>query len=249
MVASLLWWLPLFLPVLLVVGSAGTWELVRAVRASGAHPPLPPMFAGGAAMVTLAWFEGPGALSVGLFLTVLAIMVWRLAAGPPGYHRDLGAAILISVYVPFLASFAALLATADDGSWRVLLTLAVVVLTDTGGYIAGVFLGRHPLAPSISPKKSWEGLAGSMAAAAVVGAFGLPVLFDVAWWAGILYGLGVAAAAVLGDLAESLLKRDLGVKDMSGLLPGHGGMMDRLDSILFAAPTSYLLLAALVPGG
>jgi phosphatidate cytidylyltransferase len=176
---------------------------------------------------------------------VLAVLVWRLADGPAGYQPDVSAATLIAVYVPFLAGFAALLAAEPDGHWRVLLMLAVVVLTDTGGYVAGVFLGRHPMAPAVSPKKSWEGLAGSLLAAAAGGAVGLPVLFGVDWWWGVLFGLLVAGAAVLGDLAESLLKRDLGVKDMSSLLPGHGGLMDRLDSILFAAPAAYLLLGAL----
>jgi phosphatidate cytidylyltransferase len=121
----------------------------------------------------------------------------------------------------------------------------VVVLTDTGGYVAGVFFGRHPMAPSISPKKSWEGLAGSLLAAAAGGALGLALFFEVDWWWGAVFGLLVAGAAVLGDLAESLLKRDLGVKDMGTLLPGHGGLMDRVDSHLFAAPAAYLLLSVL----
>jgi phosphatidate cytidylyltransferase len=109
-----------------------------------------------------------------------------------------------------------------------------------------VFLGRHPLAPAISPKKSWEGLAGSLLAAAGGGAICL-ALSGAAWWAGAIFGIVVAGAAVVGDLAESLLKRDLGIKDMSALLPGHGGMMDRLDSILFAAPVAYLLLELIAP--
>lgn len=244
---SLLWWRPAFLAVVVGAVAVAVGELVRAVRLGGARPPLVPLMAGAVLMPALAWFFGAAGLSAGLLLIVLATMVWRLLAGPPGYLRDVGAAAFISVYVPFLASFAALLAVPDDGHWRVLLALAVVVLTDTGGYVAGVLLGRHPMAPTISPKKSWEGLAGSLLAAGVGAAIGMPLLFDVAWWAAALFGLGVAGAAVFGDLVESVLKRDLGVKDMSGLLPGHGGLMDRLDSILFAAPTAYLLLLALAP--
>ncbi len=246
-VLSLLWWRPAFLVVVVAAIAAAIWEMVRATGASGAHPPLVPLLGGGVLMTGLAWFAGPEGLSIGLFVTVLAIIGWRLGRGPAGYQRDVGAAILIAVYVPFLAGFAVLLAVPDDGHWRVLAALGLVVLTDTGGYVAGVFAGRHPMAPSVSPKKSWEGLAGSLVAAAAGGAIGMVILFDLTWWAGALFGLAVAGAAVLGDLAESLLKRDLGVKDMSGLLPGHGGVMDRLDSILFAAPTAYLLFVLLAP--
>jgi phosphatidate cytidylyltransferase len=245
--ASLLLWRPAFLAVVVTAVGVATWELVRAVRTSGARPPLAPLLAGGVAMSAVAWFWGPDALSIALLVTVLAMMVWRLADGPAGYQRDVGAGTLIAVYVPFLASFAVLLAASEDGHWRVLVTLGVVVLSDTGGYVSGVFFGRRQLAPSVSPKKSWEGLAGSLLAAAVGGGVALPLLLTTPWWAGAIFGLVVAAAAVLGDLAESMLKRDLGVKDMSSLLPGHGGVMDRLDSILFAAPTAYLLLLLLAP--
>jgi phosphatidate cytidylyltransferase len=243
--ASLLLWRPSFLAVIVAAVGIGTWEMVRAVRGTGARPPWLPLLAGGAAMPVVAWFYGPQALSVGLLVTVLAAMLWRLTGGPAGYHRDLSATTLVAVYVPFLGGFAALLAAPDDGHWRVLVMLGVVVLTDTGGYVAGVFFGRHPLAPSISPNKTWEGLAGSLLAAAAGGAVGLAGFFDVDWWWGAVCGLLVAAVAVLGDLTESLLKRDLGVKDMSDLLPGHGGLMDRLDSILFAAPAAFLLLSVL----
>ncbi|MET8083153.1 phosphatidate cytidylyltransferase [Micromonospora sp. NPDC005237] len=237
-----------FLPVIAAAIAVGIWEMARAVRRSGAHPPLVPLLAGGVLTIGLAWFAGPDALSLGLLVTVLGTMVWRLGDGPAGFQRDLTAATLIAVYVPFLGGFAALLAAApDDGRLRILATLIAVVLSDTGGYAAGVSFGRHPMAPSISPKKSWEGFAGSVTAAALGSALLLWLMFEVAPWWGAVFGVAVSCAAVLGDLAESMIKRDLGVKDMSNLLPGHGGLMDRLDSILFAVPTAYLLLAIFVP--
>jgi phosphatidate cytidylyltransferase len=248
--ASLLFWKPAFFAVLLAAFGIGTWELVRAIRTSGANPPMVPLLLGGAAMAGLAWYGGPDALTYGLIGTTIATLVWRLGDGPEGYHRDVVPALLVAVYVPFLGGFAALLARPEDGHYRVLATLAGVVLSDTGGYIAGVFFGRHPMAPSVSPKKSWEGFAGSLIACAAGSAVLLPLLpllMHAQWWHGVVFGLAVAVAATLGDLAESLLKRDLGVKDMSSLLPGHGGLMDRLDSILFAAPTAYAVLT-LLPG-
>jgi phosphatidate cytidylyltransferase len=224
-----------------------TWEMVRAVRASGARPPMVPLIAGGVAMAGLAWYGGAEALILGLIATAVAALVWRLADGPAGYQRDVVAALLIAVYVPFLGGFAVLLLRPEGGDLRVLAALAGVVLSDTGGYVAGVFFGKRPMAPSVSPKKSWEGTAGSLLAAAAGGALMLHFMFDVAWWYGALFGLAVSAASVLGDLAESLIKRDLGIKDMSSLLPGHGGLMDRLDSVLFAAPTAVAVLAFVAP--
>ncbi|WBB70416.1 phosphatidate cytidylyltransferase [Micromonospora sp. WMMD812] len=239
---------PAFLAVIIAAVCVGVWEMARAVRRSGAHPPLVPLVAGGALTVGLAWYAGPDALSLGLLVTVLGTMIWRLGDGPGGYQRDLTASTLIAVYVPFLGGFAALLAAApDDGEWRILATLVAVVLSDTGGYAAGVAFGKHPMAPSVSPKKSWEGFAGSVTAAALGSAVLIWQMFDVAPWWGALFGVVVSGAAVLGDLGESMIKRDLGVKDMSNLLPGHGGLMDRLDSVLFAVPAAYLLLAVVVP--
>jgi phosphatidate cytidylyltransferase len=238
---------PWFLAVLVVAAGVGTWELVRAIRTSGDNPPLVPLLVGGTVMLALVWFRGMEALSLGLLVTVLAVFVWRLADGPVGYQRDMGAAALITVYVPFLLGFAAPLATPDDGEWRILAALAAVVLSDTGGFVAGVLFGKHPMAPTISPKKSWEGFGGAIVAAAIGSAILLWQLFDVAVWWGAVFGAVIAVACVLGDLAESLLKRDLGIKDMSNLLPGHGGLMDRLDSILFALPTAYLLFQLLAP--
>jgi phosphatidate cytidylyltransferase len=246
--ASLLVWRPAFLFVVLLAMGIGVWEMVRAVgRDGGPRAPLVPLLGGTAVMVALAWYAGPEASTLGLVFTVLAVMVWRLADGPHRYQRDLLTAILIAVYVPFLGSFAVPLVRPHDGALRVIVTLAAVVLSDTGGYVAGVFFGRHPMAPTVSPKKSWEGTAGSLVIAATGGALLLHFLFHVPWWHGALFGLGVSAASVLGDLAESLLKRDLRIKDMSSLLPGHGGLMDRLDSVLFAVPTAYVLFSVLAP--
>jgi len=247
-VASLLIWRPAFLFVVAVGAGIGVWEMVRSVgRDDRARPPLVPLLGGAAVMIALAWYAGAEGVTLGLVLTVLATMVWRLADGPYRYQRDLLAAILIAVYVPFLGAFAVLLDRPGDGALRVIVTLVAVVLSDTGGYVAGVFFGRHPMAPTVSPKKSWEGTAGSLLIAATGSALLFLFGFHVPWWHGALFGLGVSAASVLGDLAESLLKRDLKIKDMSNLLPGHGGVMDRLDSVLFAVPTAFVLFSVLAP--
>jgi phosphatidate cytidylyltransferase len=247
--ASLFVWPPAFLGVVALAAGVGVWEMVRALRVTGANPPLVPLLAGVAVMIGLAWYNGVDALTLGLVVTILAAVVWRLADGWQQFRRDFTASVLIAVYVPFLLGFAVLLVAPDDGAWRVLATLIAVVLSDTGGYATGVFLGRHKMAPSISPGKTWEGFGGSIVAAAVGSAFVFVFALDAPFTGGLLFGAGISAAAVLGDLAESMLKRDLGIKDMSHLLPGHGGLMDRLDSILFAVPAAYLLFALLAPPG
>jgi phosphatidate cytidylyltransferase len=248
-VASLFYRREAFLGVIVLALFVATWEMARAVRPSGARPPMVPLLAGGVAMVGLAWYGGAEALTLGLVATAVAAIVWRLADGPDGYQRDVVAAMLIAVYVPFLGGFAVLLDRPDDGALRVIVTLAGVVLSDTGGYVAGVFFGRHAMAPSVSPKKSWEGAVGSLVAAGIGGAILLHYVLHVVWWYGAVFGVAVSIASILGDLAESLIKRDLGIKDMSHLLPGHGGLMDRLDSVLFALPVGYAVLAFVAPTG
>ncbi|WP_426510642.1 phosphatidate cytidylyltransferase [Dactylosporangium sp. McL0621] len=248
-VVSLFVWKWLFLGLVIAAVMIGVWEMVRAVSVQKARPPLVPLLLGAPLMVGLAWFGGAERLPLGLIATLLLVFVWRFADGVPHYQRDVTAGALIAVYVPFLGSFAALLAyPAHDGSVRVLVTILAVVLSDTGGYATGVFLGKHPMAPSVSPAKSWEGFAGSVVWTGAGSAIALPLLLDDAvWWHGAIFGVAVSIASVLGDLGESLIKRDLGVKDMSNLLPGHGGLMDRLDSVLLALPTAYAVLAFLVP--
>ncbi|HET9516348.1 MAG TPA: phosphatidate cytidylyltransferase, partial [Actinoplanes sp.] len=249
--ASLFVWPSTFLGVVIAAVWVGTWELVRAIRTSGARPPLIPLLAGGTVMTVMAWYAGTDGLTLALVVTVLAALLWRLGDGREHFRRDLTPIVLIAVYVPFLLGFAALLQRSDDGPFRILVTLLAVTLSDTGGYAAGVFFGKHPMAPRISPKKSWEGFAGSVTAAAVGSAVLLFFTLDerVPLYWGALFGVVIAVVAVLGDLTESMLKRDLGIKDMSRLLPGHGGLMDRLDSILFAVPTAYLLLSMIAPPG
>jgi phosphatidate cytidylyltransferase len=225
------------------------WELVGAVGKAGAHPPLLPLLAGTLAMDLLAWFRGDGALAVAFLLTALACLVWRLADGPVGYLRDVSMSVFVALYVPFLAGFAVLLAVPDDGARRVVTFIATVVCSDVGGYAAGVVFGKHPMAPTVSPAKSWEGFAGSTAACVAGGVLLLTLLLHAAWWQGALFGLAIVVTATLGDLGESMIKRDLGIKDMGTLLPGHGGLMDRLDSLLPAAAVSWILLSAFVPVG
>lgn len=237
----------LFVGVLVAAATIGTAEIVKALRTLGAAPPVPPLVVGGAAMVVLAYRDGSGALLTALLLTVLAALVWRLADPAEGYLRDVAAAALTAAYVPFLMGFAAMLAVPADGPRRVTVFIATVVCSDVGGYAAGVLFGRHPMAPSVSPKKSWEGFGGSLLACATGGALMVSLMLHASPLLGALYGLAIVLTATLGDLGESMVKRDIGIKDMGALLPGHGGLMDRLDSLLPSAAVAFLLLGVFVP--
>jgi phosphatidate cytidylyltransferase len=206
-----------------------------------------PVLLGSVAMLGLAWTRGPTGLAVAFFVTALAVLLWRLADGPDNYFPDAASGVFVALYVPFLAGFAVLLLVPDDGTIRVLAFIATVVASDVGGYAAGVTFGKHAMAPSISPKKSWEGMAGSLVACMLVASAFLVPALGTPWWGGLAFGAAIAVTATIGDLGESLIKRDLGIKDMGHLLPGHGGIMDRLDSLLPAAAVSYLLLTVLAP--
>ena len=244
---SLLVWRPAFLAVVGVAILIAVVELSRALHAGGFRPPLVPLLLGTIAMLGLAWTRGPTGLVVAFLGTVLAVLLWRLADGPDDYFPDTASGVLVALYVPLLAGFAVLLLVPDDGATRVIAFIATVVASDTGGYAAGVLFGKHPMAPSISPKKSWEGMAGSLLTAMVVASAILVPGLGAPWWGGLVFGAAIAVTATIGDLGESLIKRDLGIKDMGSLLPGHGGIMDRLDSLLPAAAVSYLLLSLLAP--
>ncbi len=247
MLAPLLVYRPAFLIVIAVAVALATWELIRAIEHSGAHPPVAPLLVGGVGIVPLVWLTGPQALVIGWVVTVVAVMLWRLPEGPVGYARDVAGATLTVSYVPFLAGFVVLLLAPTDGVKRVLAMVAVTVASDVGGYLVGSLIGRHRMCPTISPGKTWEGTAGSLLLGALVGAGALVWSLEDVWWHGVIFGLTVSAAAIVGDLAESLVKRDVGVKDMGKLLPGHGGVMDRFDSVLVASPVAYLLLTWYLP--
>jgi phosphatidate cytidylyltransferase len=212
------------------------------------HLPLVPLLVGSVGILVSAYTTGAEALVVAFLLTVGGTVVWRVldGSGRPAL-RDAGASAFATTYLPFLAGFALLMLAAPDGAARVALFVLLGVASDTGGYAVGVLLGRHPMAPSVSPKKTWEGLAGSVVLACVVGVVGAQLAFHAQPVVGVVLGLATVATATLGDLSESMLKRDLGLKDMGHLLPGHGGLLDRLDSLLLTAPAVWLVLTILVP--
>lgn len=243
---SLFLYKPLFVGVVVAAIGLGVWELTRSLRAADLHVPVVPLLAGTVGMIVTAYRRGPDELVVALLLTVLALFVWRLADGGPGYLPDVAAAAFVAVYVPFLAGFAALMTAPHDGSRRATVFVATTVASDIGGYAAGVLFGKRLMAPSISPKKTWEGFCGSAIGCTVVGVALVTTLLDGSWWQGAVLGIALVCAAVIGDLAQSAVKRDLGIKDMGTLLPGHGGIMERLDSLLLSAPVAYLLLVTFV---
>jgi phosphatidate cytidylyltransferase len=225
------------------------WELSRALGSRGIHPALIPVAVGGAAMVTLAYWLGVRDALAALAVTFIVLVAWRLPGGASGYVRDVTASVFTLIYLPLLALFVALMLARPDGDRRALLFIIMTVCSDVGGYFAGILFGRHPMAPVISPKKTWEGLVGSAVFCLAGGAIGLPLLLHGRVWQGLVLGAAAVAAATLGDLVESMIKRDLEIKDMGTVLPGHGGILDRIDSLLIMAPVVWLLLAVFIRAG
>jgi phosphatidate cytidylyltransferase len=237
-------------------------EVVRRLREAGYVIPVIPLLIGGQVTVWLTWpFGARGALA-GFGAMVVVCMFWRLlmhdesrhhdpAAGPPppsNYLRDASATIFLAAWVPLFASFAALLVYhPKEGAGRVFCLMMTVVASDVGGYAVGVLFGKHPMVPAISPKKSWEGFAGSLVCGITAAFLIATFLTHRPPWEGALLGFVLVLTCTLGDLVESQVKRDLGIKDMGRLLPGHGGLMDRLDGVLpsaVAAWTVFTLLPA-----
>jgi phosphatidate cytidylyltransferase len=255
----------LFLPLgfVLVVSAfavAGVWEIHRALELGGTRLPIIPVMTGSAAMPLAAYFGGVESLMFAMLLSSVAVLLWRTIESAAGSASSIFAGVFTLSWVPFLMSFAMVPLHEAGGSplgfwpdgviplgaWYVATMLLLVVANDTFGYIVGASLGKHPMAPKISPKKSWEGFAGSIAGATAVGVLATVFILGKPWWVGVVFAVAMVAASTAGDLAESMVKRELGIKDMSSALPGHGGVMDRLDSIVFAAPPAYILFTLLV---
>ena len=246
-IASLIYRKEGFLAVVIVAACFGVWELRDGLAQGKIHVPLVPSIVGAIAMITASFVGGGQALTVCFGLTCIAVLLWRVADGLHDAIRDLAGGIFVAAYVPFLASFSALMLAAPDGAERIFVFMIVAICSDVGGYAVGVVAGKHPMAPSISPKKSWEGAAGSAVACVIGGIATVTQILGGTWWAGAIVGLALVVSATVGDLIESTIKRDLGIKDLGSILPGHGGFMDRIDSLLLSAPVAWALLAVLVP--
>ncbi|WP_298036610.1 phosphatidate cytidylyltransferase [uncultured Microbacterium sp.] len=254
LLGSLLFIKELFVPIALAIALLGVFELTRALRTSGRHLDLTPQMIAAAALVLAGYFAPAWLYWVALIFAVAFVIVWRLVAQMFSRHERTYADVLsdalvsglVQIYVPFLAGIAMMLLAQEGGQWWVLGFIAVAVASDTGAYAAGVAIGKHPMAPRISPKKTWEGFGGAVVAAVAVGVVLALTLLELPWWAGAIFGIAILLTATMGDLAESMIKRDIGIKDMSSWLPGHGGLLDRLDSILpstIPALSLYFLLS------
>jgi phosphatidate cytidylyltransferase len=236
---------PAFVVFLLAVVTLATVELLTVLRARATRPARPVVLAMGVLLVGGAYLKGPAALSFGLLLAVLAAFGWYLVdRGRTEVTRNVAATIFATVYLPFMAAHLALVVGRAEHHVGALIGYALlVVIYDTAAYATGANLGRHPIAPQVSPNKSWEGAIGATVVCLLAGAFLLPRWAPWTLTSGLVLAAATCVVAPLGDLSESMLKRDLAVKDMGSILPGHGGMLDRVDALLFMAPVLYYVLA------
>jgi len=225
------------------------FELASALWFGGRFVPRIPAVIASVVIVPAAFYFGQTGAWLSFLAGVLFVVLWRAGeqlrpsrrGTPLEFWKDLGAATLVQAYVPFLGSFAVIMAAEDGGELWTLAFLLIVISTDTGAYASGLLFGKHKMAPRISPKKTWEGFGGSVIVALVVGVVLAIFMLGQPWWFGVIFGATMVATATLGDLTESLIKRDLGIKDISTWLPGHGGFLDRLDSVLPSAGAAYVL--------
>lgn len=254
-------------PLVAVAVAFAMWEVLTRLREAGYQQPRTLLIILGQIMLWSSAFYASGGLVAAFAISVLFLMFWRLffhtsgpgtdstgrlshSANPENYLRDTAVGIFVLAWIPLFGSFAAMISLIDEGgipgSRFIIAFMLCVVASDVGGYAAGVMFGTHPMAPAVSPNKSWEGFAGSMVFGMITGLLVVHFLIHGPWWLGLVMGAALVVCATMGDLVESQFKRELGIKDMSNLLPGHGGLMDRLDGMLPAACATYALLNAAV---
>lgn len=237
-----LFFVPLVLALLAGAASGiGVWEIARSLTYRGVQIPKVPAVLAAVAMPLAAFFGGAEWLSMALVLSVTLVVVWRAFGSREGMMLSMMGSVFALVWASFLLSTAVLLYHSADGPQKVLTVILLAISSDTFGYAVGVVWGKHPMAPKISPKKSWEGFAGSLGGAVVAGVLCALLLLGIPWWQGAVLAVAIVAVATVGDFSESMVKREIGIKDMGTLLPGHGGVMDRIDSILFAVITGYVI--------
>ena len=261
---TLLWWQWGFVIFLMVAAVAGSYEIVRAFGRAKMNAVFAPIAVGTPLMLGLSYWSAqgdgqfadqlPGAGQLqgvavilgGLALMIVACLVGRLRGPVRGFMGDAAASVFTIGYLPLLLATLTLLLAQPDGNLRVIFYFVLVPCSDTAAYAVGSLLGKHKLAPHISRGKTWEGFAGAVVITAIVGGIVGPFMIGAQWWAGAIIGALLSVAATVGDLVESMIKRDAGIKDMGTLVPGHGGAMDRLDSLLVAAPFAWASMLLLV---
>jgi len=249
LIASLIFVKWLFLIFALAATILGLFEFGRALNAAGRRMDVWPQIGAGVVLVLAGYFLDPWLHWVTTFVAVAFVIVWRLLAQMVAHDGRTYGAVLSDVlvtgfaqlYVAFLASLCVVLLHQEGGEWWVLAFIIIAVASDTGAYGTGLAFGRHPMAPRISPKKTWDGFAGAALAALLAGLLTGMFMLHIPWWAGLVLGAVILLTATAGDLGESMIKRDLGIKDMSNLLPGHGGLLDRIDSLLVSIPVAWML--------
>lgn len=240
---------PYALLITAILGVTG-WEFWRIYR-SGGYSPTPFILVGGIVILALTRFllgfrEADTALT-GLVLASMGVHTFHLEKkGEDRSATDFAITVAGLLYIGWLGSYMISLRNLQDGLWWTLLVLPGTGLADAGAYFVGSKLGKHALAPRVSPKKTWEGYIGGI----IIGSLG-SALMGALWGLmapaitplrGLILGFALSTLSILGDLGESMIKRQFNIKDSSHLLPGHGGIFDRIDSWLWAAPIGYYLI-------
>jgi phosphatidate cytidylyltransferase len=231
-----------FAVVVAVAVLLGIREIVRAFNVRGIYISVVSLAAGAVVLTYATWNGGAAGLAIATAIAIPLLLIQLLTKGPEGFVQSATATIFSLLYLPFLGGFLILLAKPSTGLERVMTFVVLVGCNDTFGYTVGVLFGKHSLVPVISPKKSWEGLIGSLVFTVIGGSLAFEYIMEMQWWIGAIVGLMIVFTATCGDLIESAMKRDLHLKDMGTLLPGHGGILDRLDSVLISAPALWLAL-------